>query len=413
MEAEARLIVKPTLTHKRDYGLLDNGQIQNTGTGEVWDRFEMPYFERQGSMFSEGHQNWRRPRKPWHDNGGPFWSINRYQTPGQFNPGPLTRGWDRYTGTIGLYPPDPLDFPFLDGRSFQAEAFNKMRPAKPVFDGFQELLELRDVPKSLKQRYESSGLHKAANNHLEISFGWLPLVGATQRFVKEYIDREKTAQQLVRDNGRRIRRKIVVYRNEDYSEVEYDHGYGYLNPNLGMKFYAEAPHGKLRTGFSDRVWAMAQFMYWLPSLPDPVRFKDALMRELFGVGLPSLKTIYELMPWSWLIDYFTNLGDIVSNMSSGVEDRLATDRFYVMRQREGVTIRTAQWQMWDDERGDTPIQCNALSKTVFVHKTRMQGHPFDPYFSGEDLSLMQASILGALGISSLGGRLPPLGHLGG
>jgi hypothetical protein len=383
-----------------------HGDIRNINTGEVWDSYSTYYSRNVGAMFSEPHPGYRRPKWVWQDNGGPFWNINTYRTMGGSGPHVLTRGSDQYQGIVGVYSPDATDFPLLSGKEYAAEAFKRMRPAQPIFDGFQEFAELKDIPHMLQQRFNQHGLKNIGDFHLALNFGWLPLLRATQSFVKAQREFQKRAAQILRDEGKPVRRRLQIRSSTDRKVEDIIHGYGWLNPNLPIKFYKSAPSGTLTSTTSDNVWASAKFRYWLPSGPRNVQYKQRLIAELFGF-LPSPSTVYNLMPWSWLIDYFTNLGDVIDNLSSGVEDRLATDRFYIMRERRVETVLNLSWSFWDTD--DSSVDAFGSSKTVDVHKTRIQGSPFDPYFSHDNLTGAQYGILGALGLSNFPpwGSLPP------
>jgi hypothetical protein len=61
---------------------------------------------------------------------------------------------------------------------------------------------------------------------------------------------------------------------------------------------------------------------------------------MFGFQ-PTPSLIYNLTPWTWLIDYFTNLGDLYDNLSRGVEDRLIAEYFYLMHERTRKSVTDA------------------------------------------------------------------------
>lgn len=109
--------------------------------------------------------------------------------------------------------------------------------------------------------------------------------------------------------------------------------------------------------------------------------------------------VYNAMPWSWLADYFTGLGDFVEAVSGGVEDRLAADYFYIMETQKWTTVTNATQGICVSP--DSTGEARGTRIDSWSLKTRIEGSPFGFGIKEIDLSPMQWSILGALGLSRL------------
>jgi hypothetical protein len=90
---------------------------------------------------------------------------------------------------------------------------------------------------------------------------------------------------------------------------------------------------------------------------------------------------------------------MLENMEAGVADRLAADYFYVMRSRGGVQTQEVT-QYFQRQSGEV-ISVSGSSQTEWSHKARSIGDPFGWNTPSNNLSGMQLSILGALGMSRL------------
>jgi hypothetical protein len=106
-----------------------------------------------------------------------------------------------------------------------------------------------------------------------------------------------------------------------------------------------------------------------------------------------------MIPWSWLVDWFSNAGYVINNLDAGVADRLAADWFYMMRKKEHVVETQLSIPLYGPDRNPVVLQGTATQKSF--SKVRLRGSPFGFGLSEDSLSPMQLSILGALGMSRL------------
>jgi hypothetical protein len=285
------------------------------------------------------------------------------------------------------------------GSGYAAEAFAKMKPTQPEFSALNSIYELREMPQLFKADYHKRGLRGVADYNLAIQFGWIPLLNDIKSFLSLQAKLQKRLAQLLRDNGRPVRRRITLKDESSPNAVAQGSSYSAFQPVLVTQYYASQPTWKTTTFFRERVWASAQFRYWLPGGPRDVEYSRRLLRALSGYRVTP-DVIYNAIPWSWLVDWFSNLGYLLENLDyAGVAERLAADYFYIMRSQEWSMEYVASGSF--KRRSGETFSVRATALTRAFAKSRVRGGPFDIALKEKDLSATQLGILGALGLSRL------------
>jgi hypothetical protein len=378
--------------------LLGNEINTFTGSDVATPKYAETYFEDRIFWYgSEGHYGY--PDFPTERNvGGPFRLNGRITNRSIIPVGEIWRGGandQRYIGSLspsitttnawGDFPPD----------AWGAEAYAKMKPTKPSFSGLNSLYELRELAQTLEGR--ARNLREISSYWVGLQFGWKPLLSDILGLVNHQRKTEARLKQLLRDNGRPVRRRITLVETNDTVSTDFT-SYSAFNPVLVTQFYRKQPTVRQIRSSTDKVWASARFRYWLPGGPQDIKWKRKMLARIYGL-YPSPSVIYNAIPWSWLVDWFSNVGDIVENLEVGVADRLAADYFYVMREKSWFVTNTATGYF--TRRNGEPCQFTGSSTFHANSKYRAKGDPFGFATSQNDLSLMQLSILGALGISKI------------
>jgi hypothetical protein len=289
-----------------------------------------------------------------------------------------------------------------------AKGWNKFRPTRSGADLGVFLGEIHEVPRMLKTSakgfadlWRSMGGHrsnfapkKLANHWLNHQFGWLPFLADLRDLYKTTKSLDSKLKQLRRDNGRWIRRRGTIGM-ESESEVltEQDTSCG-LYPIASSYLYSY-PYGSSRVtkNFSRHSWFSGAFRYWIPAKPDSWYWNARAIAMLYGV-MPSPSLVWELTPWSWLIDWCADVGDAINNMDSIMFDNLCAKYAYVMCH----TIRNITYS------GQNNFLTGPISATASMNlesKSRVGASPFGFGLTGGDFSSRQWSILGALGLSRL------------
>jgi len=283
--------------------------------------------------------------------------------------------------------------------SYGASAYSKMKPAQPNFQALNAIYELKDLPGMLRQRMVQGNLKNMSNYWLALQFGWKPLLADIRNMVQTQMNGQKRLQQLLRDNGRPVRRHLNVLDVTSNAAESVVQSYSTVQPVFVTQYYDMAPVYRERHYDRERVWASARFRYWLPPGPQDVEWKANMMHRIFGLQFPSPSVIYNAIPWSWLVDWFSNVGDVLENIDSGVADRLAADYFYIMRRKDYVREQFSQTVFHRESGEKVPV--SGTSTVTTSVRTRGVGDPFGFATNANTLSGMQLSILGALGMSRL------------
>nr|UJQ85618.1 MAG: hypothetical protein 1 [Leviviridae sp.] len=349
------------------------------------------------SIGYEGH--WGYPRfPPDSDIGGGFRLEKNDRVLNPVHVGTI-RGQTPSDTYVGSFSANSSMSQFGIGRhepiDWGAAAYNRMKPTQPDFSGLNALYELKDIPEMLRQRFR--GLKDIPNYWLALKFGWEPLLRDVRNFVNLQRNAQDRLQQLLRDNGRPVRRRITMQNREVNNVSTAGSGYGAVYPTLVTQFYAKTPVFLDRVVTTDRVWASGTYKYWLPSGPRDINWTRGMVARIFGLQ-PSPSVVYNAIPWTWLVDWFTGLGDVIENTEAGVADRLAASNFYIMREYRETATREAT--MWFKRVSGEEV--SFTSSCVVTRKSceRARGNPFG-LAAPNPLSGMQLSILGALGLSRI------------
>jgi hypothetical protein len=282
----------------------------------------------------------------------------------------------------------------FDVNDFGAEAVSKFKPGRPQASVGQFLAELRDTPRLLMLRTKNLAT-LGASAHINAQFGWLPLLSDLRSMYRLFNQLEKHLNQLRRDNGRSIRRKGQLRSFNAETEIYDGSSYANAYPALPTTLYRSQPHLRTMEYSIDRIWFAGQFKYWIPDIGTSAWTRRA-RTALFGLN-PTPKLLWDILPWSWLVDWFGNIGDVLDNISANAAENLIMEYGYLMyehqRIRENVldiTLRTSNALI------DIP-GTSVLTYKQSV-KQRVAAHPYGFGITNADLNLRQWSILSALGL---------------
>jgi hypothetical protein len=293
-------------------------------------------------------------------------------------------------------------------------AYNHARPGNPGVNMGQFIGEIGRIPtlpfsgaregaRRARERGKTSAQYykdktrwykDLGGEYLNASFGWLPFLSDLNGFLKATADMDRRLEQLARDNGKPVRRRISLPIQSFPKAGSYtqstQHLFGY--PPLHAFFYRNGGIGSSRTTntYHEKAQFTAKFRYWIPDFEQSAT-RNRIRLKLYGLDItPSL--VWELTPWSWLIDWHTNVGDVISNMSGNAAENLVAEYAYFARTRDYVRSIDEVVPLVG---GD--VHCSA---TFTLRKyVRYAASPFGFGISPADYSSKQVGILGALGLS--------------
>lgn len=192
--------------------------------------------------------------------------------------------------------------------AYAATVASRTNPSRPYIDVPVALFELKDVIPLIRdygrEYFRGTLVNQAAQVNLLHQFGLAPMIGDLVKSFQFTGQVDRRVQELDRLIGNRGLRRTV---------------------QLGS-FRKSGTMNRVCQSFGG-VFISADFQFessldirgharWLPEpasrsllVPDSIRGTAA--RALAGLTIdPS--TVWELVPWSWLVDYVTNLGDVIA-----------------------------------------------------------------------------------------------------
>lgn len=239
---------------------------------------------------------------------------------------------------------------------------------------------------------------KVGDELLNIEFGIKPLISDIQGTAKAIVDAAKRLEQLERDSGRLVRRKFQFPLREESFVTRVTGATavpkGWSNTYLWSD-YSRNERITTSTYKTDR-WFSGAFTYHL-NLGERQRSQLYAAadnaRLLLGIKLDA-EVLWNLAPWSWLADWFGNVGDIATNVSHFSRDGLVMPYGYMMC-TSSVHQRAVSNLYWSDPAGPRTI----VDTFTFTRKQRRAANPFGFGLTDLMLDSRQTSILAALGIS--------------
>jgi hypothetical protein len=369
---------------------------------------------------SENHA-WPPPKGTYADIGGPFHTIrtvgsvpqsrhsNVYEKP---NPGGWPYDSERYvisgeycTPTGGSSPPWPTPSPSSDEelKTAGATAISRCKPTSSGVEASTAVGELyrEGIPHSVGHatwRDRTLSAKNAGSDYLNVKFGWQPLVSEILSFGSTVAKSRDILDQYRADKGKVIRRRYDFPPVRETSYQALGDAYPVDNVSIGASWIPSSQSGKLTQSVLETrsQWFSGAFVYGFPQDSTPfgnVRELGAEADRLFGVSLTP-DVLWNLAPWSWAIDWFTNTGDVLSTLGDMVSQGLVMSYGYMM---ESYSKRVSYSLTGATIRG---IPANPQAASFEYHsKKRSVASPFGFGVTWDGLSTGQAAILAALGIS--------------
>lgn len=289
-------------------------------------------------------------------------------------------------------------------RSAGATAISRCKPTSSTVEASTAVGELVKeglpyLPMSGTWRPRTQRALNAGSEYLNVEFGWQPLVDEITGFSNLVSKSGSILNQYEQDKGQVIRREYG-FPYEEHTGWPTTIGnvapYG-ANPSVG------GGPGVTQNGVwqkwsstTRRRWFSGAFVYGLPSsiagsgsIPDLAAKAD----KLLGLSLTP-DVLWNLTPWSWAIDWFTNTGDVLSNVGDMMSQGLSMKYGYLMEQTTSRTTYSLKGAIINGKPVNVPD-----SYVEVTTKTRVKASPFGFGVTWDGFSPYQASILAALGIS--------------
>ena len=378
---------------------------------------------------SEGHP-FKKARKSRfiEDIGGPFFTRKRYVS--RMNRKPYRLRVENAVGELGNFRRETYNGPVLPFKPFisvagklqvdfpppmsssendlnmhGATAIARCKPTNGSADLSTALGEIvkEGLPSILGAstwRDRALTAKNAGSDYLSYQFGWAPLIGEISSFT-DFISRsDDILRQYERDAGKMVRRKYHFPVESSTSEAAMSESHP---PQIltGANSFYKAGMGKCirRRTVERNRWFSGAFTYHLPTGYDSRNELDklALKAKLLGVEITP-ETVWNLAPWTWAADWFSNTGDVLSNVSDVANQGLILRYGYMMEHTIVTDTYIHSGAVPANNSMGVPREVADLV-LVTETKTRQQANPFGFGISWESLSPFRLSILAALGIT--------------
>jgi hypothetical protein len=239
------------------------------------------------------------------------------------------------------------------------------------------------------------------DEYLNLQFGWSPTIKDGKAFLQAVHFQDTLINQFLRDNGKQVRRTFGIPPKVSSSHTVSSVNYPPVPLNSGAPWSAGGQEIKLgiletTTVTTQYVWFEGVFTYYLP--PSVFGKSLAELDKTYGI-VPDINTAWNLLPWSWLVDWFSNAGVAMKNLAAFTSGGLTMPWGYVMCDTKTVTDFRWSGQVRNPSGVFVPYSFTE-SRTTRTRQRR-QATPFGFGLNWDGFSPFQLSILAALGISRL------------
>lgn len=287
-------------------------------------------------------------------------------------------------------------------------AKNMTNPGRPEILLPVFLSELKDIPRMIKRLGDTnryirnrikrppgsigdtlSDAKKLAADNISVQFGWKPLLADLKRLAlfTDSVNRRKKEFERLHD-GMGLKRRVTLESRKEVYDLPIQ------TALINGLVWWEVGGGKVTSTF--RRWATVRYIPTggspLPTMDDDIR------RMLTGLTPGALASnIWEAIPWSWLADYFTNIGDLCANSNNSAQVQCVS--CCVMTHSSSVVTIPEDLAEYDTGT----LKCSAYTRT-FESKTRNLGIDLSllPTVGLPLLSNQQLSILGSFAVMRAG-----------
>lgn len=230
-------------------------------------------------------------------------------------------------------------------------------------------------------------LRGSGSEYLNVEYGWLPLVSDLKAFAHSVKNHGKILKSFRKTYNRPVR---AAFAFPSESGIRTGSGKVALVPS-GMNAVANVQLSETAT--TER-WFAGSFLTHVPTGDD---FASKLARwdieadKLLGVNLTP-ETLWNIAPWSWGVDWFSNVGDVMHNISYLGPDATTLLYGYMMEHRRVDLTGYFTWT-------GGGRQYTFYGSRVIESKKRVHANPYGFGVTDTSLSPKQLAILAAIGIT--------------
>lgn len=279
---------------------------------------------------------------------------------------------------------------------YMTQLLARTNPSRPVVDLPVAIYELRELPGLIKdsmhflrEGWKSLSRKEKANQYLAYQYGWRPLVKDLSRlldFHDHFHKRSEMIHAIFEGGGVKRRRTL----QEDMSLGPTD------TVTISSVTGSSTINVRRQTLTRRRIWATTRWV------PDSTKLPPKGNREISQLARNSVlglhieaATVWEALPWSWLVDWFTTSGDYLNANRNAVP---------AVHLHGCVMTHTESYRLTSRPKGiDSCTETAPGAECLEYLSTkvrRVQNNPsISAYFPF--LSRTQVSILGALSVQRI------------
>ncbi len=293
-----------------------------------------------------------------------------------------------YVGTLGdISQPGVIAPP--NGWALRLVA--RTNPSRPVITPPEMLQNLIELPRMVKHLGDllnnpltsfktPSGV---ASEYLGIKFGWIPVINDVLQLLdlqKEILKRNAELQKLY--SGRGLKRRVKFATSSDEGK-RYD-----LIPLLGTVSVIARTSVKIER----ECWGSIR---WKPTSPPPyhpqdMRFNDHTRNLVLGFTPEGMaKGLWNVIPWTWLLGWFFNIGDYALAHSNSVPAQYSSA--CCMSKMVVSTVPTEAVCP-----GGFQVELKVIGSATAITRTRVVAGTLVPGFNMPLWDISKLSVLGAL-----------------
>jgi hypothetical protein len=316
-------------------------------------------------------------------------------------------------------------------RAIASNHISEMNPFGSKASVLSTLLELArgDIPgllTSLRRHFtliqgmKAAGVRDAASalgsEYLNNVFGWSPIIRDVDKSIKILLALDQML--FPEDDTRRTVRRVVSLRggiidNHAFQCYAGSPLAGIVTTNPGPPYrmtsasgaygYASAPYpngtfnGSASVLEELSVWTTARFATAArPSATNNSHLDRAI--DLLGLELTP-EVLWELTPWSWLIDWFSNMGTVIGNLSTlGLSNTILNYAYSTARIKSSSSV-SGRPVIVPSGAGIRSFTGHVISSRTIDAKVRLAASPFGFDVTLGSLNAGQWAILTALGLA--------------
>lgn len=317
-----------------------------------------------------------------------------------------------------------------DLSSLGNRGYSKLRPKIGKANILQDIYELRDAPRTLKttvgnastalKRIASTNNGKAwdirdvigaskrsADEFVNFQFGWKPTVNSLITACDAVIRADEYFAKIKRGNDRWQKREFHeddiqsevlngswLNQSRNFCTPHMDSASGWIVPGTG--------HFRTYRTQITRVWYAGSFKYYRPEFDDDSSGIDPLRQirqygTLLGANL-NATTVFKVMPWTWLADWFVNASDFVQRVEDLASQGVVARYLYLMRETFDAYRINTRFTLQSGPTLDL-----SWFRSVTVKRRIGSNSPFNFTLLPSSLTTTQLAILGAMGLSHIAG----------